>query len=351
MRICYFNITKNIPTRDSVYLQGLKECGVEIIDIRDSSAGFKKFVNIYKRHKELKGVYDILWVGYSAYILVPFARMISRKPVVFDGLLALYDGIIVSRKQANVFSLKSLYCWLLDFLAFHLATVSLIENNIQIEYISRKYFLSKKKLFMSWTGVDENDFFYDPTIPKLSDFTVIFRGGLLPDSGIEYFVEAAKILKDMDIKFRLIGDGLSAPKVEEILKTFDNKNFLWIRERVAIEDLRKKMQESQLQVGWLTDEPRSWRSIEHKTFESLALRLPFLHGRTPGVEELLKEGKTGFFCNNNDAKDLANKILGLKNNPSLLSHVAEAGYRFFDEELRSKYLAKKVLDYLRTYHL
>src|SRR3989344_60540 len=145
MRICYLNITKHIPTRDAVYLKGLQEGGVEIIDIRDSSAGVSKFLTIYRRHRDVKGEYDVLWVGYSAYILVPFARLISRKPIVFNALLALYDGIIVSRKQAAGFSFKGMYCWLTDFLAFHLATLSLIQNTIQIDYISKKYFVSQKK--------------------------------------------------------------------------------------------------------------------------------------------------------------------------------------------------------------
>lgn len=347
MRICYLNITPNIPARDSSYLKGLRECGAEIIDIRDSSSGFKKFLGIYKQHKVLADNYDFLWVGYSAHILVPFARLISRRPVVFNSLLSFYEGKIVSRKQGSWYSLKGIYCWLVDFLAFNSATLNLIENQVTIDYISKKFMVPRKKLLLTWTGVNEDDFFYDPAIPKLPQFTILFRGALLPDCGIEYFVEAAKILANTDIKFRLMGNGLLAPKVENILKTFDSKNFEWIKERLDITDLRKKMQETHIQIGWLSDELRSLLSIEHKTFESLALKLPFLHGRTPGILELLKENETGFYCNLVDAKNLADKILELKNNPELLNRVAENGYRLFDQKLRSKYLAKVVLNHLQ----
>lgn len=347
MRICYLNITSHIPARDSSYLKGLRECGMEIIDIRDNTPGLKKFIGIYRRHKALAGNYDILWVGYSAHILAPFARLISRKPIVFNSLLSFYEGKIVSRKQASWYAPKGIYCWLVDFIAFNSVTLNLIENQITIDYISKKFLVPRKKLLLTWTGVNEDDFYYDQSIPKLPNFTVLFRGGLLPDSGIEYFVEAAKILQNTDIKFRLLGNGLLAPKVAKILSTFDNKNFEWIKDRLELSDLRRKMQETHIQIGWLSDELRSLLSIEHKTFESLALKLPFLHGRTPGILELLKEDETGFYCNLVDPQDLADKLIKLKNDPELLNRVAENGYRLFDQKLRSKYLAKVVLDHLK----
>lgn len=348
MRICYLNITKNIPARDSSYLKGLRENGAEIIDIRDHTPGLKKFQNLYKKHKEVANNYDLLWVGYSAHILVPFARLITRKPVVFNSLLSFYEGKIVSRKQGTWYSPMGIYCWLVDFLAFNSATLNLIENQATIDYISKSFLVPKRKMLITHTGVNEDDFFFNPSISKLPQFTVLFRGALLPDCGIEYFVEAAKILSNESIKFRLLGDGLLAPKVENALKIFNLKNFEWIKERLDIADLRKKMQECHLQIGWLSDELRSLLSVEHKTFESLIMKIPFLHGRTPGIMELLKENETGFYCNLMDAKDLAKKIYELKNNPELLDRVAENGYQLFNQKLRSNILAKVVLDYLKN---
>jgi len=348
MKICYLNIAKHIPARDSSYLKGLRENEVEIIYIRDNTPGLKKFKNIYKRHKKIANDYDLLWVGYSAHILVPFARLITRKPVVFNSLLSFYEGKIVSRKQGAWYSPIGIYCWFVDFLAFNSATLNLIENQATIDYISKKFLVPKRKMLLTHTGVNEDDFFYDPSIPKLPQFTVLFRGALLPDCGIEYFVEAAKILSNENIKFRLLGDGLLAPKVESTLKTFDGKNFEWIKERLDIADLRKKMQETHIQIGWLSDELRSLLSVEHKTFESLIMKIPFLHGRTPGIMELLKENETGFYCNLVDARDLAKKILELKNNPELLNKIAENGYELFNQKLRSNILAKVVLDHLKN---
>ena len=347
MTILYLNITKSIPTKDKVYLGGLEENGVKIIKHLDSAPGVKKFWNIYKYRRALKTDYDILWVGYSAHILVPFARLITKKKVIFNTLGSLYEGIITSRHQAPPFSWKACRIWLIDFLAFNMASLSLVETNAQIDYTSKTFLAPKKKFLRAWTGVDDKVFFYNPAILKLPRFTVIFRGGLLPDSGVEYFVEAAKLLQNQDISFRLLGRGLLVPKIQKILDSFDSHNFEWSQDFLEIAELRKKFQECHLSIGWLCNEPRAMRTIEHKTFESLAMKLPFLHGRTPGIMELLKENETGFYCDLNDAKDLAKKILELKNNPTLLNRVAENGYRLFNQKLRPKYLANVVLNHLK----
>ena len=86
MRICYFSFTKNIHARDAVYLRGLKENGVEIIECRDSSPGWIKYWRLYKKHRVLRNSYDVLMVGYTGHVLVPLARLISNKKIIFNAL-------------------------------------------------------------------------------------------------------------------------------------------------------------------------------------------------------------------------------------------------------------------------
>ena len=79
MRICYFTLTKDIPARDAVYLSGFKQNGVELIECKDNTPGFKKFINLYKKHRAIQDKYDVMFIGYTAHILVPFARLITNK--------------------------------------------------------------------------------------------------------------------------------------------------------------------------------------------------------------------------------------------------------------------------------
>ena len=151
MRICYLNLSPtsyvaNLPARDAVYLRGLKENGVEILECRDNSPGFVKFINLYKKHKALRGKYDVMFVGHTAYILVPFARLITRKKIVFNALCSLYEGIVIAREKGTWFSFRGLHAWLIDFIAFNSAHLSLLESEKQIKFVSSKFFVPKKKL-------------------------------------------------------------------------------------------------------------------------------------------------------------------------------------------------------------
>ena len=287
-----------------------------------------------------------MWVGYTAHILVPFIRLISRKKIIFNALGSLYEGIIISRGQASPFSFKAVYCWLTDWLAFHCASISLVESNEQKKWLKQKFFLPERKLQRAWTGVDDNLFFYDPTVPKLSDFTVLFRGGFLPESGIEYAIEAARLLKNENIKFRIIGSGLMENKVRALLQSFDSRNIEWINEKLDQNQLRTKMQECHLMLGQLSAHDRLKRTIPHKAFESMAMKLPYLTARSLGIMELLKENETCFGCQPADVQDLAVKILEIKNNPAHAGKIAENAFALYRRELTPNILAQKILPLL-----
>src|SRR3989344_3614298 len=350
MRVCYLNLnpasyTIGIPARDAVYLRGLKENGAEILECRDDSPGFAKFIRLYKKHKNFRGKYDVMLVGYTAYILVPFARLITNKKVIFNALCSLYEGIVIAREKVAWFSFQSLYAWLIDFLAFNSAHLSLLESEEQIKFVAAKFFVPKKKLLKAWTGVDDSLFYTDPDAKKLPTFTVLFRGAFLPESGVEYAVDAFKILKKHNINLRIIGRGEFDPLVEKRLKEFDSSNVEWIRgKKMPFEDLRRKIQECHISLGQLSNHDRLNRTVPHKAFESIAMKIPYLTARNKGILELLIEDETCFCCTPADAKDLAEKILEIKNNPELMAKVAESAYQLYTREFTPRVLAKRVVD-------
>jgi len=326
-------------------LDGLRKNGVEIEEYLDNSQSWRKFWNLYKKYRAAAANCDLLWVGYTAHILAPFARIISRKKIIFNALGSLYEGIIISRGQGSPLSLRGMYCWLVDFLAFHSASLSLIESNEQKKWLMKRFFLNSDKLLRAWTGTDENIFYHDPLIKKLPVFTVLFRGGFLPESGIECVLKAAKILESEDINFRVIGSGMLENKVAEMIKSLNLTKIEWIKDRLPVDELRKKMQECHLSLGQLSNHERLERTIPHKAFESAATKLLYLTARNKGVLELLNENETCFCCNPADPKDLANKIIWLKQNLPAAQKIAENAFDLFNEKLTSKVLAKKVLDY------
>lgn len=348
MKICYFTLTKTTPTRDIVYLNGLRNLGVEIIECRDYSPGLKKFWRLWQKHKALNNNYDIVLVGFSGHILVPFARIISKKKIVFNALSSMYDGIIGSRKKYGFLGWRIPYCWLIDWVVFSSAHLTLLDTDARKKYVMHKFFISEKKLTRLWSGVDDTIFVYNPTIKKLPVFTVLFRGALMNEAGIEYLVQAANLLQNEPINFRIIGSGLNAPLLSKMLADFKLKNIEWIPEHLSWEDLIKKTQECHVSLGQLSNHWRQTFHIPFKTIESMVLQIPYIvTNNSYGILEFLTDNETCFCINPADAQDLAHKILWLKNNPENLTRVAENAYHLFQNEFTSKALAQKMLNLIK----
>lgn len=350
MKILYFNLVEKIHTRDSVYLNGLKKLGVEIVECRDWSPGLKKFRNLYKKHRALKNDYDVLLVGFSGHILVPFARLISRKKIIFNALSSLYDGIIMSRKKYGFLGWRVVYCWLVDWLAFNSSDLSFVDSNSRKKYIMRKFFIPERKLVRLWTGVDDDIFKYNPDIKKLPIFTVLYRGGLLPESGIDTILQAANTLRNEPIKFRIMGTGYLAPLVEKMIKELDLKNVEWITRFLPWQEMVSKMQECHLSIGQISSTELVRRQPYHvafKTLESMALKIPYvISSNNLGILEFLTDRETCIVINPADAEDLARTIIWARDNYDKVEIIAENAYNLYRKEFTQEVLARKLLNHI-----
>ena len=350
MKICYFTLTTTTPTRDIVILNGLRNLGVEIIECRDFSPGLKKFWRLWQKHRALHGQYDILLVGFSGHILVPFARLISRKKIVFNTLGALYNGVIDSRKKYGFLRLRALYCLLIDWLAFHSADLTFVESDARKKYIMRRFFVPERKLVKIWPGADDTVFIYIPNIKKLPVFTVLFRGALMPESGIEYMLQAAHILRDEPINFRIMGAGYLAQLVSKMIRELNLRNVEWITERLQWREMTAKIQECHISLSQLSAHKRQGFHVPFKTAESMALKVPFLVPRNSfGVLEFLIEDETCFCVKPADAQDLAQKIMQLRGRPDDLARIAENAFRFFKKNFTTEAVAQELKNIFKTY--
>ena len=108
---------------------------------------------------------------------------------------------------------KYLKAWLIDFLAFHLARVTILESNAQKFHVSRKFLVTKSKLRVLFTGVNESKYLLNEKIENLSTLSkynnilesdfVFFRGKNNSESGIDNIIKLADRSKN-DYKFVIL---------------------------------------------------------------------------------------------------------------------------------------------------
>jgi glycosyltransferase involved in cell wall biosynthesis len=345
MKICYFGIYNPDFSRNRIYQKGLRENGVEIIECRDNSRGFLKFVRLFLKHWKIRNDYDVMIVGYPGHIVVPLAKIISKKKVVFDALCTMYEGVYMSRKQGSEWSLKVIYIKMVDWLAVRFADIVLVESENQRKYFEEKFGQSQKYKVV-YTGADDEIYYRDESVVKKEKFTVVFRGKFLPEAGVKYVVEAAWILSDKDVDFLIIGNGFLEREVKLQIEGLKLKNLEWISEYLSDDELREKMSECHISLGQFENHERLSRTIPHKCFESLAMGLPYVTAKASAVAEILEDNKTGFFVHTADWQDLASKILQLKNSPALLEQVSKNEINLFKEKFSPKVLAENILKFI-----
>ncbi|MDB5239105.1 MAG: hypothetical protein JWO00_440 [Candidatus Parcubacteria bacterium] len=345
MKLCYFGIYDPEFGRNKVYMSGLRQNGVEIVECRDTSRGAAKFFRLWRKHEQIvrNGGYDALIVGYPGHILVPFAQIISRKPVIFDALATIYEGEVISRGKYSSNPFMKTWVMLIDWLSVKCADAILVETKAQKDYFVKGFSLDPAKVHRVFTGVDEPSLQADHFIPKRPKFTAVFRGKFLPEAGVKYIVQAAKALEKQDVDVLVIGNGFLEEQIGAEIDALKPLNLFWIPKNLPAANLYYKMQECHVSLGQFENHDRLERTIPHKAFESLALGLPYVTGRAKGISELLIDGKNCLMTDLADPDDIAAKILQLKNQPELASEIGRNGRQLFDEKLTARILAKEIM--------
>jgi len=343
MTICYLGIYNPTAPRDRIYLEGLKKREIGVIECVYNSKGLSKFFSLARKLFVLRGQYDILWVGYLSPMVVALAWFLSRKKIVFNALDSWYDRSILDRGMYSKFSPKAWLIWLCDFSAFHLSDVVLVESEQQKLFITKKFFVNLAKLHVVFTGVDEIVFHPDPTVPKAEKFTVVFRGMFLPATGVEYVIEAAHLLKGENIKFRIIGWGGSLQtKFKKMIADYELPNVNLTTIFLPPDELRKTLASAHVMLGQFGDHPRMERTIQNKNMEALALGLPLVTRDSPSNRELLKDNENCLFVRAGNPKDLADKILYLRQHPDVAARLGALARKTYDERLISDVLVQAV---------
>lgn len=321
MTICYFGTYDPHYSRNAVLLRGLKENRVTVLECRTVKTGFTKYIDLYRKHRALRGNYDAMFVAFPGQQVMLLARFITRKPIVFDAFTSLYDSMVCDRRLVEQKSIRAWYYWALDYLSMHFANLVLFDTNEHIEYVSREFSVPRKKLKRIFVGSSPE--IYSPRALRTATatFTVLFFGTFIPLHGVEYIIEAAKLLEEKSIMFRIVGDGQEKEKIVRLTSALHVKNIEFsgnLKER----ELASLVADADVCLGIFGDTQKAQRVIPNKVYAYATMRKPIITGDTPAIRELFDE-RDMLLVPVADSKALAAGILKLKNNDVMRERFAE----------------------------
>lgn len=132
--LCFVYIGENISSRTTVYIQELKERGVDVKTLKTRKL---KSLDTFKLICDMIKQRDCSFiVCATSQILTPIVFLCTGKLPILDAGWPLSDGVSVSRREFGVLGLRFAKFFLVDFFAFHSAKAVFLESQQQLQFVS-----------------------------------------------------------------------------------------------------------------------------------------------------------------------------------------------------------------------
>jgi glycosyltransferase involved in cell wall biosynthesis len=350
MRVCYFGTYRAEYSRNQIMMGGLRRNGVQVIEchaelwtgiedrVQAASGGwikprfwgrlFRACLELLRKYHAV-GDYDVMVVGYPGQFDVYLARLLTwlrRKPLVWDVFMSIY--LIALERSLNQRS--KLTVWLirqLERLACHLPNRLILDTAEYVEWFHQTHSISPKQFRLVPTGADDR-IFRPVTRQDAGDgfFRVIYYGTFISNHGVEYIIEAARLLaNDHAVHFELVGAGPDKTKALLLAQRYGLSNVTftdWLDQA----ELVKRVAGADVCLGAFGTTLQSVMTIQNKIYEGLAMLRPVITGDSPTVRSTLKHGEHVYLCERANPQALAEAIGVLRQNRELCSTLSNNGY-------------------------
>lgn len=261
----------------------------------------------------------VIVVMNPCHIFVPFIRFLTSQPIILDAGWPLSDSNSNSNARlVRIFS--SLKNYVVDFLAFKIATRTLMESQSQIDYSAKKFMIPKRKLIRVFTGFNEN--LYNVHTTKLGIGEVQNHLDILGViSSSKYVFFRGKYTKEAGLENLALLSRTKLAHVKIVVATNRIPNNLIFGDNVkVITNFLSELQISALYLGssvclgQLSHHSRLLRTIPHKAFEAGYFARPYVSLDSKSMRELYPRNDQAAYLKDSSAKEISSVILSVINN-------------------------------------
>jgi glycosyltransferase involved in cell wall biosynthesis len=216
--------------------------------------------------------------------------------------------------------------------------------NLVDYYISPSQFLKNKVMEMGFSGQIK----YLPNFIQLAHFrpqydwkenAFVYFGRLSHEKGLLTMIRA---VKDLDVKLKIIGDGLQKDVLQSIVRNqnIQNISFLGFKSGNELKDEISRSMAVIVPSEWYENNPMS-------VIEAFALGKPVIGARIGGIPELVLDNETGLTFESGSEGDLREKISHLLNNLNAISQMGRNARLYAENRLSEETHYQGLMD---VYH-
>ena len=372
LRVCYFGTYRKNYSRNRIMIEGLLQNGVDVVEchetlwrgigdrIQITGGGWlnprfwirvlQAYLQLLRKYYKI-GEYDVMVIGYPGQFDVYIGRLLSRianKPLVWDIFMSIYL-IAIERELDKKNPLTINWLRRVEGFGLSLPNILIQDTCFYAEWLSATYNISLSKFRIVPTGADDRLFRPNETSEtKHDDFQILYYGTYIPNHGVDYIIEAAKILSsNSNLQFIMIGDGPTKRKAIRKTSEYHLRNIQFVP-WLDTKDLVIQISRADLCLGVFGSTPQSMMTIQNKIFECLAMKKPVISGDSEVIRASLSHDKNIFICERENPIALAEAIYHLYIHPIDRNRIAENGYELFKENYSLKMIGQYFADHIEN---
>ena len=182
----------------------------------------------------------------------------------------------------------------------------------------------KNDIKICTNSIDQDTFFWNKENKRNND--LLFVGRLIPIKGVEYIIEAIKILNDeykLNLKLSIIGEGPYSDTLKKLTKKLDLESNIEFLGLVSQEKLIDMYQTSKIAVLPSFEK----EGIMSTLLEAASCHTPSITTKGTSMEEFAKNDENALLANPKDSNDIALKIYNLYTDKDLYEKISNNCYK------------------------
>jgi len=352
MKVCLFGKYDPQYHRYRVLKKGLERCGIPFVECQTGKSfgsSFNPFLFTLENlelAKKLLGLrrdfsHMIVCTDLFHIPLVYLYSRIFRKKLIFDPIASWYATEVYERCSIEKSSVKAKLLLLYERMGFSLPDRVLATTEEFKRFWSKLFSLPLDRISVLPVGGELMKTASDDNSNRGDRFRVSYWGNFLPQHGLEYILQAAKILeKNIDIVFVMIGSGFACKRMRELSKDMNLPNVKFTG-YLPNTEFAREISQADVVLGFFRKGGRASRLIGNKVFEGFAFKKAVITGRYPSIRRRFSHKETLYMVEPGNGSELAKAILDLKKNPALRRHIAQGEYERLERDFSEQRIGER----------
>jgi glycosyltransferase involved in cell wall biosynthesis len=291
------------------------------------------------------GPVDAVVAGYPAQPDAWPAWLVARRrgvPLVADMMISFSDTLAGDRGRARGPATRLLTA--LDAGLVRAADLLVADTRAGGDWIERRFPRARGRVAVVPVGADPAAFPAAPREPP-GPVRVLFVGKLAPLHGLGVVLAAARMPGVPPV--RIIGSGQLGPWLQDELAR-DRPPGLEHVPWVPYDDLGAEIAAAHICLGVFGGSDKAARVVPNKVWQAMAVGRPVVTADTPGVREVLTDGRDALLVPAGDPRALAAALARLAADPGLRARLGAAARRRYEELGAPSPVAARLADAIRA---